>query len=52
MEEEVEGRLSRGLVQLQNARDALRGRLAEACSAASALCRGAEAQPAPVDAVD
>jgi DNA recombination protein RmuC len=52
MEEEVEGRLSRGLVQLQNARDALRGRLAEARSAASAVSRGAEARLPPVAAVD
>lgn len=52
MDEEVEGRLSRGLVQVQNSRDALRGRLAEAHSAASALLRGAEAeelQPTPSD---
>jgi len=44
MDEEVEGRLSRGLVQVQNSRDALRSRLAEAQSAASALLRGAEAE--------
>lgn len=44
MDEEVEGRLSRGLVQVQNSRDALRGRLAEAQSAASALLRGAEVE--------
>lgn len=52
MDEEIEGRLSRGLVQVQNARDALRGRLAEACAATSALLRGAEAeepQPLPAD---
>lgn len=44
LDEEIEGRLSRGLVQVQNARDALRGRLAEAHSATSALLRGAEAE--------
>ncbi len=52
MEEDLEGRLSRGLVQVQNARDALRGRLAEARSAASALFRGAEAELPRAAAVD
>ncbi len=51
MDEEIEGRLSRGLVQVQNARDALRGRLAEGHAATTALLRGAEAQePQPVRA--
>jgi DNA recombination protein RmuC len=52
MDEEIEGRLSRGLVQAQNSRDALRVRLSEAHSAASALVRGAEAEDmeaAPTD---
>jgi DNA recombination protein RmuC len=52
MDEEIEGRLSRGLVQVQNARDALRGRLSEAHSAASALLRGAEAEAPEVAAAD
>jgi DNA recombination protein RmuC len=42
MEGEVEGRLSRGLVLLQNARDTLRGRLAEARGCAAGILRGAE----------
>ena len=42
MEGEVEGRLSRGLVLVQNARDTLRGRLAEARAAAAGALRGAE----------
>jgi len=42
MEGEVEGRLSRGLVLVQNARDTLRGRLAEARAAAAAALRGTE----------
>lgn len=44
MEGEVEGRLSRGLVQVQNSRDLLRGRLAEARAAAAGVLRGAEAE--------
>jgi hypothetical protein len=42
MEGELEGRLSRGLVLVQNARDALRGRIAEARAAAAGALRGAE----------
>jgi len=42
MEAEVEGRLSRGLVLVQNARDTLRGRLAEARAAAAGALRGTE----------
>jgi hypothetical protein len=41
--EEVEGRLSRGLVQLQNARDALREHVVEAQQASGRLLRAAEA---------
>jgi hypothetical protein len=37
MEEEVEGRLSRAVVQAANARDALRGDVAEARRASSRL---------------
>ena len=40
MDEEVEGRLSRALVQAANARDALRGDLAEARRAAAAALAG------------
>jgi len=39
MDEEIEGRLSRGLVQAVNARDALRGELAGARAAAGRLAR-------------
>jgi DNA recombination protein RmuC len=42
--EEVEGRLSRGLVQIQNARDALRGYVVDAQGAASRLLRAASPQ--------
>jgi DNA recombination protein RmuC len=42
IEEEVEGRLSRGLVQVQNARDALRGHASEARGATERLRRSAE----------
>jgi DNA recombination protein RmuC len=42
IEEEVEGRLSRGIVQVQNARDALRGQTSEAKSAAERLLRAPE----------
>jgi len=48
LEEEVEGRLSRGLVQMQNARDALRDRLAEARRSADGLLQAAA--PAAVGA--
>jgi hypothetical protein len=47
IEEEVEGRLSRGLVQVQNARDALRGHASEARGASARLLRAAEADDAP-----
>jgi DNA recombination protein RmuC len=42
--EEVEGRLSRGLVQVQNAREALREHVLEAQQATSRLLRVAEAE--------
>jgi len=42
--EEVEARLSRGLVQVENARDALRGHLASARRDTAALRAGAEAE--------
>ncbi|HEY5907609.1 MAG TPA: DNA recombination protein RmuC [Vicinamibacteria bacterium] len=45
IEDEVEGRLSRGLVQVQNARDALRGHASEARSASARLLRASEAAP-------
>jgi DNA recombination protein RmuC len=45
--EEVEGRLSRGLVQMQNARDALRDHVLEAQQATARLLRAAES-PAEV----
>ena len=53
--EEVESRLSRGLVQVENARDALRGQLATARRATERLLLGAEAEalapppPAPIE---
>jgi DNA recombination protein RmuC len=47
IEDEVEGRLSRGLVQVQNARDALRGHASEARGAAARLLRPDEADRAP-----
>jgi DNA recombination protein RmuC len=40
--EEVESRLSRGLVQMQNARDAIRGHVLDAQTASSRLLRAAE----------
>jgi DNA recombination protein RmuC len=46
IEEEVEGRLSRGLVQVQNARDALRGHASEARGATERLRRTAESAEA------
>jgi DNA recombination protein RmuC len=42
--EEVEGRLSRGLVQIQNARDSLRGHVLDAQGASSRLLRAAGPQ--------
>jgi DNA recombination protein RmuC len=50
IEDEVEGRLSRSLVQLQNARDALRGHASEGRGAAERLLRAAEIEAAPVEA--
>ncbi len=44
-DEELEGRLSRALVQLTNARDAVRGHLAELRRALASLDRGREASP-------
>ena len=49
--EEVESRLSRGLVQLQNARDALRDNLADAQRATERLLREAEPEAAPSPAL-
>jgi DNA recombination protein RmuC len=46
MDEEVEGRLSRGLVQMGNARDAVREELAVARRAAERLLEAAEAEGA------
>jgi len=48
VEEEVEGRLSRGLLQVQNARDALRGHASEARGATERLLRTAEPERASV----
>ena len=45
LDEEVEGRLSRGLVQVENAREALRHRLAEARRTLERLQPPAEAVP-------
>jgi DNA recombination protein RmuC len=52
IEDEVEGRLSRGLVQVQNARDALRGHASEARSASARLLRAAEVDDAPAPMAD
>jgi hypothetical protein len=41
MDEELEGRLSRALVQAANARDALRGELAQVRAVAERLARAA-----------
>ena len=49
IEEETEGRLSRGLVQVQNARDGLREHVADARREADRLLRAAEAPPDPAD---
>jgi DNA recombination protein RmuC len=43
IDEEIEGRLSRGLVQLENSREALRDHVAEAQRGAERLLRSAEA---------
>lgn len=52
IDEEVEGRLSRGLVQAQNARDALRTHLSEARRETRALTEATEGEAAPsADAV-
>jgi len=47
IEEETEGRLSRALVQIQNARDGLRENVAEARRGADRLLRAAEAPEIP-----
>jgi DNA recombination protein RmuC len=47
LDDEVEGRLSRGLVQLENAREALRDHLGEARRAAHRLLETAEPEAAP-----
>ncbi len=44
IENEVESRLSRGLVLVQNARDELRGRVADARAAAAGALRGKESE--------
>ena len=46
LDDEVEGRLSRGLVQLENAREALRDHLGEARRATHRLLETAEPEPA------
>jgi DNA recombination protein RmuC len=51
MDEEVEGRLSRALVQAENARDALRDGLALARRQAELLVSSAEAEPLATDPV-
>jgi len=51
MDDEVEGRLSRALVQAENSRDALRSRLAVARRQAEHLAPAAETDPLPVDPV-
>jgi DNA recombination protein RmuC len=50
LDDEVEGRLSRGLVQLENAREALRDHLGEARRATHRLLETAEPEAAPVPA--
>ncbi len=50
LDDEVEGRLSRGLVQLENAREALRDHLGEARRATHRLLETAEPEPAAVAA--
>jgi DNA recombination protein RmuC len=52
IEEDVEGRLSRGLVQLGNARDAIRDNLAEARRASARLLGAAEGEPATFPAFE
>src|SRR6266540_1790461 len=44
VDEEVEGRLSRGLVQIENARDAVRGEMGQARNAAARLLESTEAE--------
>ncbi|MFI5006684.1 MAG: DNA recombination protein RmuC [Solirubrobacterales bacterium] len=44
IDEEIEGRLSRGLVQIENARDALRGELSQARGTAERLLEAAETE--------
>lgn len=46
IDEEIEGRLSRGLVQIANARDALRGELSQARGTTERLLEAAEAEGA------
>ena len=47
IEEEIEGRLSRGMVQMQNAREAIRNHVAEAQNTAARLVRSTEAAAEP-----
>jgi hypothetical protein len=49
VDEEVEGRLSRGLAQLQNARDALRDGLAKARRLSSGLVREEDSRLTPAE---
>ena len=51
LEEEIEGRLSRGLVQMGNSRDALRDHLSEARRSSARLLNAAEGE-IPVPSVD
>ena len=46
LDEEVEGRLSRGLVQVENSREALRDHLSDARRATQKLLETAESEPA------
>jgi DNA recombination protein RmuC len=48
LDEEVEGRLSRGLVQIENSREALRDHVTEARRATRKLLQAAEAEPPAV----
>jgi len=49
VEEEVEGRLSRGLVQVENARDAVRGELGQARHVAARLLESTETEDAATE---
>ena len=49
VEEEVEGRLSRGLVQVENARDAVRGELGQARHVTARLLESTETEDAATE---